>query len=67
MLSNYLSSIKDVEIFPIIGFLIFFSIFIFVIVKVVRADKKYISKMENLPLEDEKEIKTNSESTNEIA
>ena len=67
MLSNYLSSIEDVSIFPIIGFIIFFSIFIFVIIKVIRADKKYLRKMETLPLEDDNELKTNSEKTNEIA
>ena len=66
MFSNYLSSIKDVSIFPIIGFIIFFLIFIFVIIKVIKADKKFISKMENLPLEDDNELKTNSEKSNEI-
>ena len=67
MFSNYLSSIKDVSIFPIIGFIIFFIMFILIIIKVFKADKKYISKMENLPLEDDNELKTNSEKTNEIA
>lgn len=66
MFSNYLSSIEDVSIFPIIGFIIFFLIFIIVIIKVVRADKKYINKMGNLPLENDSELKTNSEKSNEI-
>ncbi|MBU2492057.1 MAG: cbb3-type cytochrome c oxidase subunit 3 [Bacteroidetes bacterium] len=66
MFSNYLSSIKDVSIFPIIGIIIFFLVFIFVIIKIIRADKKYLTKMENLPLEDDNELKTNSENKNEI-
>lgn len=66
MFSNNLSSIEGVSIFPVIGFVIFFAVFIFVIVKVIKADKRYINKMENLPLEDENELLTNSEKKNEI-
>lgn len=66
MFSNNLSTIDGVSIFPIIGFLIFFLVFIFVIIRVIKADKKYINKMENLPLEDKNELSTNSEKKNEI-
>ena len=66
MLSNYLSSIEDISIFPVIAFIIFFGMFIFVLVWVFKTDKKYIQKMENLPLEKEIEFKTNSEIKNEI-
>ena len=66
MFSNNLSTIEDVSIFPIIGLVIFFLIFVFVIIRVLKTDKKYINKMENLPLEDENKLSINSEKKNEI-
>jgi len=64
--SNNLSTIEDVSIFPIIGLVIFFLIFVFVIIRVLKTDKKYINKMENLPLEEENKLSINSEKKNEI-
>ena len=66
MFSNNLSTIEDVSIFPIIGLVIFFLIFVFVIIRVLKTDKKYINKMENLPLEEENKLSINSEKKNEI-
>ena len=66
MFSNNLSTIEDVSIFPIIGLVIFFLIFVFVIIRVLKTDKKYINKMGNLPLEDENKLSINSEKKNEI-
>ncbi len=65
MFSNYLTSIKDVEIFPVISLIIFFLVFVIVLVKVIRLDKNYIKKMGNLPLEDDKELKNKTENKNE--
>lgn len=53
MFSNNLSSIEDVSIFAIIGLVIFFALFIWIILSTLKADKKYIERMENLPLEDD--------------
>lgn len=65
MFSKYLTSIKDVEIFPVISLIIFFAIFVLVLVKVIRLDKNYIKKMGNLPLENDKELKNKIENKNE--
>lgn len=51
MFSNYLSSIEGIEIYPIISLIIFFTFFIGLCYWVIRVDKTYITKMENLPLE----------------
>lgn len=66
MFSNYLSSIKDVSIYPIITLILFFIFFIIVAVKIFIMDKKVIKQMENIPLNDNHgELKTNSENKNE--
>ncbi|MEW6506505.1 MAG: cbb3-type cytochrome c oxidase subunit 3 [Bacteroidota bacterium] len=65
MISKYLSSIDVISIFPIIGLIVFFGLYIFIIVKTVRMDKKNITQLRNLPLEDNKEIKNNNENEDE--
>ncbi len=47
-----MASITDIEIFPIISFVIFFLFFLGVLMLVFRSDKKLMSKMEQMPLED---------------
>lgn len=54
MLSNYLSGIEGVAIYPVIGLFVFLSLFVFIVIRTIKADKKYIHKMENLPLENDK-------------
>ena len=56
---SHLSSIGHIEIYPIISFLIFFLFFCVMLLWVMKSDKKFINKMQNLPLED------NNEPTNE--
>ena len=56
---SHLSSIGHIEVYPIISFLIFFLFFCVMLLWVMKSDKKFISKMQNLPLED------NNEPTNE--
>lgn len=51
-IKHHMTSIGHIEIFPVISFIIFFVFFLAVLWLVVRSDKKFISKMENLPLED---------------
>ncbi|GAL85917.1 hypothetical protein MYP_3146 [Sporocytophaga myxococcoides] len=48
----HMASITDIEIFPIISFVIFFLFFLGVLMLVFRSDKKLMSKMEQMPLED---------------
>jgi ABC-type multidrug transport system permease subunit len=47
-IKNHMATIGGIEIFPIISFLIFFAFFIVLLIWVVRANKEYISQMENL-------------------
>lgn len=48
----HLSSIGHIEIYPIISFVIFFLFFLGMLLWVIKSDKKFITKMQNLPLED---------------
>lgn len=73
MISEHLSGIEGIAVYPIISLLIFSVFFIVTIVWVFRLDKKYLTRMENLPLEtnlnnNSEEIKfyNNSEIKNEI-
>jgi Ca2+/Na+ antiporter len=51
MFSNYLSSIEDVSIYPLIGLFIFVPIFALWLIYALRLDKKQIEELENLPLD----------------
>ncbi|MBZ0178725.1 MAG: cbb3-type cytochrome c oxidase subunit 3 [Melioribacteraceae bacterium] len=65
MLSNNLSHIEGVSIFPVISLVIFFLVFVFVIYKVIRTDKSYIKEMEQIPLNDNEEFINNTELNHE--
>ena len=62
--SNYLTSIENVSIYPIITLILFLSVFIGAVIWIVTRDKEYISELENIPLENENIIK-NIENENE--
>lgn len=51
MFKHYFERIQGIEIYPIISLLIFFIFFVLLFAWVIRADKKYINKMKNLPLD----------------
>ena len=53
MFSKYLSSIDGVSVYAITGLILFVTIFVGVSIWVLRANKEYIKKMENLPLEND--------------
>ncbi|MCC6865744.1 MAG: hypothetical protein IT280_06240 [Ignavibacteria bacterium] len=55
MYKQILQNISGIEIFPVISLIIFFTFFIAVIIWSFTRNKKYISKMENIPLETENE------------
>jgi len=55
MYKNVLQNIANIEIWPIISFVIFFIFFLCLLWWVFTADKKFITKMKNMPLEDGKE------------
>lgn len=64
MISNYLSSIEDVGIYPIITLILFFTVFVGVVIWIFTRDKEYITELENIPL-DKKNSTNNSEMKNE--
>lgn len=51
-IKHHMTSIGNIEIYPIISFVIFFVFFLVVIVFVLKSDKKVIAEIENLPLQD---------------
>jgi hypothetical protein len=51
MFQYLFDSITGIEIFPIISLLLFFGLFIGIVFWAVRADKGYLKKMEELPLD----------------
>lgn len=51
MFKEILNSISGIEIWPIIALLLFMGVFIGIVVWVIRLDKRFIRKMEELPLE----------------
>lgn len=66
MFSEHLSRIEGISIYPIVSMIIFITLFLAMLVWVFRLDKKYISKMENLPLDSNLEYKNNSEIKDEV-
>jgi cbb3-type cytochrome oxidase subunit 3 len=45
---------SDIGVFGLISMILFFLIFLGVIYWTIRADKKYLKKMENMPLDSSK-------------
>ena len=66
MLSENLSALEGVSIYPIVSLIIFFLVFTFAIVWVIKLDKKYINRMESIPLDFNSENENNFEIKNEI-
>ena len=48
---NYLTSIENVGIFPVISFLIFFLFFLVLGIYAFSADKNHMQKLSNLPFD----------------
>ncbi len=55
MLSNYLSSIDGVSVYPLFSLFIFIPFFIVVTVWVFKLDKKFLNYMGEMPLNDSTE------------
>jgi cbb3-type cytochrome oxidase subunit 3 len=60
MIKDYLQGINGVEIYPIISLIVFIVFFAAIIIWLFKVDKKYIKKMENLPLDKNEESNINS-------
>ena len=59
MYKNVLQSIENIQIWPVISFVIFFIFFLCLLLWVFTTDKKFIEKMSALPFDEEKD-KSNS-------
>lgn len=53
MYTNVLRSIQNIEIWPVISFVIFFLFFICLLLWVFTTDKDFINKMKNMPIDEE--------------
>lgn len=53
MFKYYFEKIENVEIFPVLALLIFFTFFVLLLIWVIRIDRTYVNKMKNLPMEHE--------------
>lgn len=56
-IKHHMETIGGIEIYPIISFVIFFTFFVLVLIYVIKADRKTINEIANLPL-DSKENET---------
>jgi len=48
---HYFEGMADVEIYPIISLVLFFTVFITMLIYVLKIPKKNLEKISNLPLE----------------
>jgi hypothetical protein len=60
MYKNVLQSIDNIAIWPVISFVIFFLFFLCLLWWVFTADKQFIEKMKNLPIDKLAEEKSQS-------
>lgn len=52
MYKNVLQSIENIEIWPVISFVIFFVFFLCLLLWVFTTDKKFINKMKSMPIDE---------------
>lgn len=52
-IKGHMTSIDGIEIYPIISLLIFFIFFIGLIWYIIRADKKTINELKQMPLDED--------------
>jgi len=56
MYKEILQGIDNIALWPVISFVIFFLFFIMLLWWVIKVDKGFIKKMENLPIDEVKEM-----------
>ncbi|MBU1581066.1 MAG: CcoQ/FixQ family Cbb3-type cytochrome c oxidase assembly chaperone [Bacteroidetes bacterium] len=60
IVTNALENIANIQIFPIIGLIIFLGFFIIMIYRVMQLDPKEVDEISRLPLEDDEIYEHNS-------
>lgn len=63
IVTKTLEGIADIQIYPIIGLLIFFSFFVLLIIHVIRISSQEIEEYSNLPLDENDHQSESSEPT----
>ena len=61
MEKEVLRAIAGIDIYPVVSLVIFFVFFVIIIIRTIKADKRVIEKMSNLPLENNNETKNRDE------
>lgn len=52
MFREIFHNVKNIEYLPIITMILFFIIFLYIVIRVLDLDKKFVNYMGNMPLED---------------
>ena len=60
MIRELLQSVEGISVYPIISLIVFVLFFVIILVWMLKVDKNYIKKMENLPFEKEEENNFNN-------
>lgn len=50
-IKHHMETIGGIEIYPVLSFIIFFTFFVLVLIYVIKADKKTINEIANIPLD----------------
>jgi cytochrome c oxidase cbb3-type subunit IV len=66
MYKNILQNIENIQVWPVISFVIFFLFFILLLWWVIKVDKNYIDDMRHLPLGDNNENNLTDQSTHTL-
>jgi len=51
MIKEYLQAIEGIEIYPVVGLILFLTFFLLMIIWVFKIDKGYLKHMKQLPLD----------------
>lgn len=60
MYKEVLQSIEGIGIYPVISMILFIVFFAIVLIWYFKADKKYLNKMSNLPLDNDEKLNSNN-------
>ncbi len=56
IVTKTLEGIADIQIYPIIGLILFFTMFVILIIHVVRLTRNQVEEYGNLPLDDNSDL-----------
>ena len=56
MFKHYFEQVDNIEIWPVMALIIFFVFFTGLIVYIIKLDKKFVKKMENMPFNDSENL-----------